>query len=57
VAIFRLESGQVRLLRHTEDGSSVVMHMARPVRRLPRRPCSPTPITATPSPRPHRRLR
>ena len=30
VAIFRLESGQVRLLRHTEDGSSVVMHVARP---------------------------
>jgi CRP-like cAMP-binding protein len=29
-AIFRLQSGQVRLLRHTEDGSSVVMHVARP---------------------------
>ena len=30
LAIFRLQSGQVRLLRHTEDGSSVVMHVARP---------------------------
>ena len=30
VAIFHLQSGQVRLLRHTEDGSSVVMHVARP---------------------------
>jgi CRP-like cAMP-binding protein len=29
-AIFRLESGQIRLLRHTEDGASVVMHVARP---------------------------
>jgi CRP/FNR family transcriptional regulator, dissimilatory nitrate respiration regulator len=29
-AIFRLESGQVHLLRHTEDGASVVMHVARP---------------------------
>jgi CRP-like cAMP-binding protein len=30
IAIFRVESGQLRLLRHTEDGSSVVMHVARP---------------------------
>jgi CRP-like cAMP-binding protein len=30
VAIFRLESGRIRLLRHTEDGVSVVMHVARP---------------------------
>ncbi len=30
VAIFRLQSGRVRLLRQTEDGSSVVMHVARP---------------------------
>lgn len=29
-AIFRVESGQVCLLRHTEDGASVVMHVARP---------------------------
>jgi CRP-like cAMP-binding protein len=29
-AIFRLESGRIRLLRHTEDGASVVMHVARP---------------------------
>jgi CRP-like cAMP-binding protein len=29
-AIFRLESGRVRLLRHTADGASVVMHIARP---------------------------
>jgi CRP-like cAMP-binding protein len=29
-AIFRLQSGRVRLLRHTEDGASVVMHIARP---------------------------
>jgi CRP-like cAMP-binding protein len=29
-AIFRLESGRVHLLRHTEDGASVVMHVARP---------------------------
>ena len=30
VAIFRLESGRIRLLRHTEDGVAVVMHVARP---------------------------
>jgi CRP/FNR family transcriptional regulator, dissimilatory nitrate respiration regulator len=30
MAIFRLESGRIRLLRHTEDGVSVVMHVARP---------------------------
>jgi CRP/FNR family transcriptional regulator, dissimilatory nitrate respiration regulator len=30
MAIFRLESGQIRLLRHTEDGATVVMHVARP---------------------------
>ena len=30
VAIFRLESGQIHLLRHTEDGASVLMHVARP---------------------------
>jgi CRP-like cAMP-binding protein len=30
MAIFRLESGRIRLLRHTEDGASVVMHVARP---------------------------
>jgi CRP-like cAMP-binding protein len=29
-AIFRLESGRMHLLRHTEDGASVVMHVARP---------------------------
>src|SRR5579872_2797067 len=29
-AIFRLESGQIYLLRHTEDGASVVMHVPRP---------------------------
>jgi CRP-like cAMP-binding protein len=29
-AIFRLVSGAVRLLRHTPDGASVVMHVARP---------------------------
>jgi CRP-like cAMP-binding protein len=28
-AIFRLESGQIHLLRHTEDGASVLMHVAR----------------------------
>ena len=29
-AIFRLESGRINLLRHTEDGASVVIHVARP---------------------------
>lgn len=28
-AIFRLESGRLDLLRHTEDGATVVMHVAR----------------------------
>ena len=30
LAIFRLKSGRIGLLRHTEDGASVVMHVARP---------------------------
>ena len=30
MALFRLESGRIRLLRHTEDGASVVMHVALP---------------------------
>jgi CRP/FNR family transcriptional regulator, dissimilatory nitrate respiration regulator len=30
VATFRLETGQIRLLRHTVDGASVVMHVVRP---------------------------
>ena len=29
-AIFRLVSGEMRLIRHTPDGAAVVMHVAKP---------------------------
>lgn len=30
VAIYRVQSGRIRLVRHLCDGSSVIMHVARP---------------------------